>query len=123
VLLYAASLIPKQKILNGISTTAYDWELPDTPENRARPWPSDEAVQIAVRNGVPIRYNETAESPWFRYTAEGRQREVWFEDARSIMAKFRIMRDIGVGGTGIWHLGAMNSQLPPLIDYFYDVQR
>ncbi|MDF2627011.1 MAG: ydhD [Symbiobacteriaceae bacterium] len=123
VLLYAASLIPKQKILNGISTTAYDWELPDTPENRARPWPSNEAVQIAVRNQVPIRYNETAEAPWFRYTDAGRQREVWFEDARSIMAKFRIMRDIGVGGTGIWHLGALNSQLPPLIDYFYNVQR
>lgn len=123
VLLYAASLMPRQKILNGISTTAYDWELPDTPENRARPWPSNEAVQIAVRNQVPIRYNDTAEAPWFRYTDEGRQREVWFEDARSIMAKFRIMRDIGVGGTGIWHLGALNSQLPPLIDYFYDVQR
>lgn len=123
VMLYAASLIPRQKILNGISTTAYDWELPDTPENRARPWPSDEAVQIAVRNQVPIRYNDTAEAPWFRYTDAGQQREVWFEDARSIMAKFRIMRDIGVGGTGIWHLGALNSQLPPLIDYFYDVQR
>jgi spore germination protein len=123
VLLYAASLIPKQKILNGISTTAYDWELPDTPENRARPWPSNEAVQIAVRNQVPIRYNDTSEAPWFRYTDAGQQREVWFEDARSIMAKFRIMRDIGVGGTGIWHLGALNSQLPPLIDYFYDVQR
>jgi spore germination protein len=123
VMLYATSLIPRQKILNGISTTAYDWELPDTPENRARPWPSDEAVQIAVRNQVPIRYNDTAEAPWFRYTDEGRQREVWFEDARSLMAKFRIMRSVGVGGTGIWHLGALNSQLPPLIDYFYNVQR
>ncbi|HYG60434.1 MAG TPA: glycosyl hydrolase family 18 protein, partial [Symbiobacteriaceae bacterium] len=123
VMLYATSLMPKEKILNGISTTAYDWELPDTPENRARPWPSDEAVQIAVRNQVPIRYNETAEAPWFRYEEGGQQREVWFEDARSIMAKFRIMREIGLGGTGIWHLGAMNSQLVTLIDYFYEVKR
>ncbi|HWI65480.1 MAG TPA: glycosyl hydrolase family 18 protein [Symbiobacteriaceae bacterium] len=124
VMQYAASLMPKQKILNGISTTAYDWELPDTPENKARPWPSDEAVQIAVRNQANIRYAEPAESPWYRYTAEGgRQREVWFEDARSIMAKFRVMRELGLGGLGIWHLGARNSQLPPLIDYFYDVVR
>lgn len=124
VMQYAASLMPKQKILNGISTTAYDWELPDTPENRARPWPSDEAVQIAVRNQVPIRYTEPAEAPWYRYRGEGgRQREVWFEDARSLMAKFRVMRELGLGGTGIWHLGAMNSQLPPLIDYFYDIAR
>jgi spore germination protein len=120
---YATTLIPKGKILNGISTTAYDWELPDTPENKARPWPSDEAVQIAVRNGVPIRYDARDESPWFRYTSEGRQREVWFEDARSIMAKFRVIRELGLGGTGIWHLGALNSQLAALIPYFYEVVR
>jgi spore germination protein len=123
VMQYATTLIPKGKILNGISTTAYDWELPDTPENKARPWPSDEAVQIAVRNGVPIRYDARDESPWFRYTSEGRQREVWFEDARSIMAKFRVIRELGLGGTGIWHLGALNSQLAALIPYFYEVVR
>jgi spore germination protein len=121
VMQYATQLMPKEKLLNGISTTAYDWELPDTPENRARPWPSDQAVQIAVRNNVPIRYNETQESPWFRYTEGGRQREVWFEDARSLMAKFRVMRELGLGGTGIWHLGAMNSQFNTLIPYFYNV--
>ncbi|MGE5673214.1 MAG: glycosyl hydrolase family 18 protein [Mycobacterium leprae] len=123
VLLYAASLIPKGKILGGISTTAYDWEIPDTPENKARPWPDDDAVQIAVRNQVAIRYNEAAETPWFRYTEANRHREVWFEDARSIMAKFRIDRELGIGGIGIWHLGAVNSQLIALIDYFFNVVR
>lgn len=123
VMLYAASLMPSAKLLNGISTTAYDWELPDTPENVARPWPDDEAVQIAIRNQVNIQYNPTAESPWFRYTEEGRQREVWFEDARSMMAKLITVRDYGLLGLGIWHLGALNSQLPPLIDYFFNVTK
>jgi spore germination protein len=123
VMQYAASLMPKDKILNGISTTAYDWELPDTPANKAKPWPHDEAVQIAVRNQVPIRYSEPQESPWFRYRADGKEHEVWFEDARSLMAKFRVMRDLGLGGMGIWHLGALNSQLIPLIDYFYTVEK
>lgn len=123
VMQYAASLIPREKILNGISTTAYDWPLPDTPENKARPWPDDEAVQIAARNNVPIRYNEPAETPWFRYREGGVQHEVWFEDARSIMAKFRVLRELGLGGLGIWHLGARNSQLVPLIDYFFNVVR
>ncbi|HLN65112.1 MAG TPA: glycosyl hydrolase family 18 protein [Symbiobacteriaceae bacterium] len=121
VMQYATRLMPKEKILNGISTTAYDWELPDTPENKARPWPDDQAVQIALRNNVPIRYSEPQESPWFRYTEGGKQREVWFEDARSLMAKMRVMRELGLGGTGIWHLGAMNSQLNSLIPYFYNV--
>lgn len=123
VMQYAASLIPREKLLNGLSTTAYDWELPDTPENRARPWPADEAVQIAVRSQVPIRFNEPAASPWFRYTEEGTEREVWFEDARSIMAKFLVVRDLGLRGIGVWHLGAMNSQLADLIEAFFNVQQ
>lgn len=123
VMMYAASLIPKGKILNGISTTAYDWPLPDTPENRAKPWPSDEAVQIAVQNQVPIRYNDTAESPWFRYREGEQEHEVWFEDARSLMAKFRVMREMGLGGSGVWHLGARNSQLITLTPYFWNVVR
>ncbi|HEY3369090.1 MAG TPA: glycosyl hydrolase family 18 protein [Symbiobacteriaceae bacterium] len=123
VLQYAASLMPKEKILAGISTTAYDWPLPDTPDNKARPWPDDDAVQLAVRSKATIRYDERAETPWFRYTEEGTQREVWFEDARSIMAKFRVNRDLNIGGIGIWQLGALNSQLVRLIPYFYAVQR
>jgi spore germination protein len=122
VLLYAASLIPRQKLLNGISTTAYDWPLPDTPENRARPWPDDEALQIAIQNRAPIRYDERAQSPWFRYTAEGQEREVWFEDARSLMAKLRLIRETGVAGLGIWNLGALNSQLIALIDFLFSVE-
>lgn len=110
VLQYAASLIPREKLLAGISTVAYDWELPDTPENRARPWSHDEAVEIAVRNGVPIRYDEGVESPWFRYTAEGKEREVWFEDARSLLAKLEVIRALRLRGYGIWHMGAPNSQ-------------
>jgi len=123
VMQYAASLMPRAKLLNGISTTAYDWELPDTPENRARPLPADDAVRLATQRNAIIRYSEPAESPWFRYTEGERQREVWFEDARSIMAKFRVIRELGLRGTGIWHLGAPNSQLIVLIDYFFNVTR
>lgn len=121
VMQYAASLIPREKLLNGISTTAYDWELPDTPENRARPLSADEAVQIAVRHQVPIRYSETADAPWFRYTEDGTEREVWFEDARSIMAKFLVVRNLGLRGIGIWQLSAMNSALAELIGAFFSV--
>lgn len=123
VLQYAASLIDRAKILAGISTTAYDWELPDTPENRARPLPHDDAVALAIENGVPIRYSEPQQSPWFRYTADGTEREVWFEDARSLMAKFRLIRELGLRGYGIWHLGARNSQLITLSRQLFSVQQ
>lgn len=116
VLQYAAQLMPREKILAGISTVAYDWELPDTPENTARPLSDDRAVQTAVENGVPIRYSEPQGSPWFRYGGEQDQREVWFEDARSLLAKLSAIRHQGLAGFGIWHLGSPNSQLITLTD-------
>lgn len=120
---YAASLIPRSKLMNGISTTAYDWELPDTPENQARPWPDDEAVQIAIRNGSAIRYSETDQSPWFRYNEGGKEHELWFEDARSLTAKLRLVRDLGLLGMGIWQLGALNAQLINLMGEFFSPAR
>lgn len=123
VLLYAASLIAKQKILNGLSTVAYDWTLPDTPENKARPWSHQEALELAIRNGVPIRFDEAARTPWFRYTEGGQEHEVWFGDARSLMAQLRLIRETGVGGAGIWHLGAPSPQLPPLLQTLFQVER
>lgn len=121
VLLYAASLMPREKILNGISTTAYDWPLPDVPESRAVSRSHQEALQLALRNDVPIRFDESARTPWFRYRVEGREREVWFQDARSLMAKFQLVRETGVAGTGIWHLGAFSPQLPPLLRRLFTV--
>lgn len=121
VLLYAASLIDRAKLLAGISTTAYDWELPDTPENRARPLSHDAAVALAIERGVPIRYSEPQASPWFRYTDGGVEREVWFEDARSLLAKFAVIRELGLRGYGIWHLGARNSGLITLSRMLFTV--
>ncbi len=121
VLQYASGLIPPEKILSGISTTAYDWELPDTPENRAMSMSDDDAINLAIESQVPIRYNEPAESPWFRYTRDGRQREVWFEDARSALAKLQVIRDLGLRGLGVWHLGAPNSQLLELVNRRFNV--
>lgn len=118
-LLYAASLMPGVKILNGISTAAYDWPLPDTPENRARPWSQQEALQIAIRNGATIRYDENARTPWFRYEEGGQEREVWFQDARGHLANLKLIIETGVAGPGIWHLGFFAPQLPPLLQALF----
>ena len=64
-----------------------------------------EALALARRYGAEIRYDETAQSPWFRYTDEnGTVHEVWFEDARSSLAKFRLAADNGLQGVGLWNL-------------------
>lgn len=123
VLEYATSLMPRQKVLNGISVTAYDWPLPDTPERRGLGISSTAALALAVRTQSPIQYDEEAETPWFRYTEDGQSHEVWFEDARSLMAKLRLARELGLGGTGIWHLGLRLPPLERLLAYLFDVRK
>ena len=42
-----------------------------------------------------IEYDVRAQAPFFRYTdSSGKQHEVWFEDARSIQAKFNLIKEL-----------------------------
>ena len=103
VLAYATSLVPPEKILQGIPLYGYDWPLPDTAKSRATTVSLTGAYDLAFNAGVAINYDEIAQSPWFRYTdPDGTQHEVWFEDARSLRAKFELAQEFGLRGVGFW---------------------
>ena len=64
------------------------------------------SLELAIRYGVSINYDNVSQSPWFRYTDEqGRRHEVWFEDARSVQAKFDLVKELGIRGFFYWVLG------------------
>lgn len=105
VLDYAVQEIPVQKIMMGIPNYGYDWELPYVRgTTRARLIGNVEAVRIAAENGAEIQFDETAQSPWFRYERDGIMHEVWFEDVRSMEVKLRTASDYGFRGVGYWNL-------------------
>lgn len=106
VLHYAVTQIEPGKLLLGIPNYGYDWPLPYTKGvTKAASISNVEAVELAVRMGATIRYDETAQSPWFSYTdAQGQAHEVWFEDARSIQAKLMLPHEYGLKGVGYWNL-------------------
>ena len=59
-----------------------------------------------LENNVSILYDETAQAPYFRYTdANNKEHEVWFEDARSIQAKFNLIKELNLNGIAYWKLG------------------
>ncbi|HLN64696.1 MAG TPA: glycoside hydrolase family 18 protein [Symbiobacteriaceae bacterium] len=107
VLEYAMSEMPASKIMMGQNLYGYDWTLPYVRGGPfARVVSPQEAVELAVREGVPIQYDERAQAPFFRYTDDaGKTHEVWFEDARSIQAKFDLIRELGLRGISYWKLG------------------
>src|SRR5690606_10102289 len=90
VLEYALTEMPGNKILMGQNLYGYDWTLPFVPGGEyARAISPQQAIALARRMNAAIEYDYTAQAPFFRYIDEqGRTHEVWFEDARSIQAKF-----------------------------------
>jgi spore germination protein len=103
VLDYAVSVIPSRKILMGMPNYGYDWTLPFVQGSAADPITNTEAVQIAARNGAAIEYDETAQSPFFNYyDSQRRQHEVWFDDARSIQARLRLIDQYNLAGLSYW---------------------
>ena len=103
---YALTEIPAGKIFLGIPNYGYDWPLPfQQGVTRARSISNREAIELAVRYGAEILYDETAQSPHFQYTDEqSTLHEVWFEDARSMDAKLRLIAEKGLLGGGFWNL-------------------
>jgi spore germination protein len=100
---FAVSRMPKSKILMGIPNYGYDWRIPFQQGTSATVVQNPGAVAIAARHGAEIQFDETARTPWFRYTEPGGQRrEVWFEDARSIQAKLELVRALGLAGVSYW---------------------
>lgn len=105
VIEYALTEIPPEKINLGIPNYGYDWLLPYVRgESRAVTIGHVEAVQIAIENDVPIQFDETAQSPYFTYIRDGKEHEVWFEDVRSLQAKFNLLKEYDLKGIGVWQI-------------------
>lgn len=102
---YALTKIPSQKIDLGMPNYGYDWAIPWVQGTAARAIGNIQAQELAIDRGSPILYNETAATPYFNYTDEdGGRRQVWFEDARSVMAKLELARYRNLGGIGVWQI-------------------
>lgn len=122
VIEYALTEMPASKIMMGQNLYGYDWTLPFVQGTIARAVSPQQAIQIAANNNVAIQYSQRAQAPFFRYTDEaGRQHEVWFEDARSIQAKFNLIKELRLRGISYWKLGLSFPQNWLLIENNFDV--
>lgn len=102
---YAVTEIPEEKIDLGIPNYGYDWPLPfERGVTKAATIGNVQAVRIAVSQGAEIRFDSLAESPYFNYVSNGVEHEVWFEDVRSLQAKFNLIQEYGLRGCGYWQI-------------------
>lgn len=102
VLDYAVTEIPPEKILMGMPNYGYDWTLPFMRGTPAQSVSLTQAVDLALRYGVEIQFDEQAQTPYFYYTDNGTQHVVWFDDPRSIDAKLQLINDYRLAGASWW---------------------
>lgn len=123
VIRYAVSVIPSKKILMGMPLYGYDWPLPYMPGG---PWAKrlspQAAVALAARYGVVIKYDQKVQSPYFNYVdGNGVRHVVWFEDARSVQAKYLLANRYGVRGVSYWVLGLPFPQNWAVLDNMFNI--
>ncbi len=125
VLEYAVSRIPRDKIYMGMPNYGYDWKLPyEKGVTRARLIGNEEAIAIAAENNAEIQFDERSQSPYFTYqSADGTNHEVWFEDIRSMVAKYNLLNELGLRGAGFWNLMRSFNQNWSYIAYRYNPRK
>ncbi len=125
VLDYAVTEIPPEKIFMGFPNYAYDWALPfQAGQTRARLIGNEQAVALAVRTGAEIQFDETSATPYFHYTSDdGGVHEVWFEDARSSLAKLSLIDEYGFRGVGYWNFMRPFTQNFSILNALYRIAK
>ena len=124
VLDYAVTVMPAGKILMGFSNYAYDWTLPWKQGTAARVLSNAAAQELAASRWAEIRYDETAQAPYFHYTDTAERRHVvWFEDARSIRARLKLVGEYGLGSISLWTADRLWRPIYSLLESMYGVEK
>ena len=125
VLDYAVTEMPRDMIYMGIPNYGYDFILPYVQDlSRADSVSNAEAVELAAELGAYIQYDEVSQAPYFiYYDGQGRQHRVWFEDARSIMAKLDLYSEYSLEGVGYWNIMRYFPQNWLIVSSLYDIAR
>lgn len=125
VIEYGVSEIESYKISMGMSNYGYDWPLPyEKGVTTAQTLGNVEAVDLARNYNVPIEYDEESQAPYFYYTDEsGKEHVVWFEDARSMDSRLRLVAEYDLNGTGYWNIMKFFPQNWLVLNSLYDIRK
>jgi len=106
----------------GIPNYGYDWPVPASRSNPGRAIGNTEAVELARKRNQAISFDERSQAPFIDYYDEnGKHRQIWFEDARSIKAKLVLGEKYGLAGFSYWTINRFWPQNWLILDEMYDV--
>lgn len=118
VIKYALSVIPKDKLLLGVSAYGYDWS-----SNGTKAYGISGIYNLASTYGATIKWDSISQSPYFNYVdAAGVSHTVWFENAQSLNYKLDLVNSYNLSGIAIWRLGLENTDYWTNIKNKFNIQ-
>ncbi len=113
-----------QKIPDGMPNYGYDWTLPYRPGSAAESLSNPEAARRAAQMNAAIQYSPTSQAPYYYYQDKsGARHEVWFDDARSVEARLRLVSDYDLGGVSYWTVNEPFPQTWLVLQSRYDIEK
>lgn len=123
VIRYAKSKIDESKIIMGVPNYGYDWTLPYQKGSKAESISNVDAINLAKKYNVEIKYDSQSQTPYFNYKKDGKLHVVHFDDACSINSKINLAIDENIKGLSIWTVTTYFPQLILLIDYYFNIEK
>jgi spore germination protein len=122
---YILEFIPSDKIIIGIATIGYDWELPYIPGVSSVNYASySNFLSIVYNNYADIKFDEVSKTPYFIYKTNKKvEHIVWFIDSRTIQATLDLIEEYQLKGLSIWNITVYNPQLWLIINSQYSIEK
>ena len=118
---YAIRRVPRGKLLLGIALYGREWTN-DRGNLQARTMPYPETKALLSRLSLTPQWDEKHRSPWFEYRTSGTVRSVWYENARSIQEKFRLLERYRLRGFAAWRLGMEDPRIWSIVSAMRESQ-
>lgn len=122
---YAQPQIESDKIVIGIPTIGYIWEIPyEAGLSSSNSITLDNALNLARDVGANIQFDQASQNPYFFYENQRNADEqyiVWFVNAITVDALERLILERGISAIGVWNVMSFFADLWLVINSQYEI--
>jgi spore germination protein len=121
---YLSNYISLDKVIIGIATIGYDWELPYVSGfSNVYNMTLESALGTASDVEAIIQFDEVSQTPYFTYISdENIEHIVWFVNARSINSTLELVSKYNLRGISVFNITAYTPQLWLIISQ-YEIEK